>query len=86
METIVMSSPSRVHRAVAAVRSYSHLTVKPRDQGKQFAVVRSHSSGLPLKVETRVRTPLGLLQVRGVFGVFFGHCGWVSTGQPSLAT
>ncbi len=31
----------------------------------------------PLKVETRVRTPLGLLQVTGVFGVSFGHFGCV---------
>ena len=53
-----MSSPSRVHRASAAVRPCSSVSAIPPDQGKRFAVVRSHSSGLLAKVRVAGSNPV----------------------------
>ena len=53
-----MSSPSRVHRSGAAVRPRSQVSVIPSDLRKQFAVVRSYSSGLLAKVRVVVSDPV----------------------------
>jgi hypothetical protein len=55
---VVMSSPSSVHRADAAVRSLSPVYEMALDQGKQFAVVRSYSSGLLAKVRIAGSNPV----------------------------
>jgi hypothetical protein len=53
-----MSSASRFHRADAAVRSWSPVSVKRSDQEKQSAVVRSYSSGLLAKVRVAGSNPV----------------------------